>query len=211
MFDEDRLKKLPQDKHDCIVQAALDVFSQKGYVKATTQGICEAAGISKGLLFHYFGTKKNCFAYVLDHITKKMTIRLHAYMPQRQMDIFELITESSVAKLRISQEMPKEYRIIYDAYIQTPDELKDLIDDQVAKSFSGQREAFYALVETAKFQPNIDAKQAVDLIFACSKGMYDIYLEQFKKCSPEEALLQIDVIKDDMLKMFDILRSAIYL
>ncbi len=52
------------EKRQRIINAAIDEF-MKGYCKANTDIIVNNAGISKGLLFHYFGTKKKLTEYDL--------------------------------------------------------------------------------------------------------------------------------------------------
>lgn len=42
-----------------IMQTALDLFVQRGYYGTKTSQISKRAGISEGLLFHYFPTKEN--------------------------------------------------------------------------------------------------------------------------------------------------------
>lgn len=49
-----------------IMQAALDVFLEKGYVKATTRAIAAAAGVNEVTLFRHFGNKLNLLTAVVD-------------------------------------------------------------------------------------------------------------------------------------------------
>ncbi|MCL2568131.1 MAG: TetR/AcrR family transcriptional regulator [Oscillospiraceae bacterium] len=57
---------LPADKQKKIVDAALQVFSENTYSKASTGYIAATAGISKGMVFHYFGNKRALYFYLLD-------------------------------------------------------------------------------------------------------------------------------------------------
>lgn len=208
MFE--KFKSIDNEKQQRIIGAALNEFSDKGYARTNTNIICKNADISKGLLFHYFGSKKNLYSYVLDSVTHEMMRRLNEYMPREQLDLFDLITEVSMAKIRIGLEMPEGYRLIYEAFVNTPKELEDIVDCQLKEAFGGQRESFDRLVDESKFKEDIDKKRAIDLIFACSKGMYDQYIERYKQMTPEEALETIEEVKDDMLKSFEMLKTAFY-
>lgn len=44
-----------------IIEAAIREFGTKGYQAASTNGICEACGISKGLIFYHFKSKELLF------------------------------------------------------------------------------------------------------------------------------------------------------
>ncbi|WP_035768807.1 TetR/AcrR family transcriptional regulator [Arthrobacter castelli] len=54
-------------KRRAIVDAAHEVFSQRGYRAASLKNITDHAGISETSLFHYFGTKQDLLVAVLDH------------------------------------------------------------------------------------------------------------------------------------------------
>ncbi|UNC92066.1 TetR/AcrR family transcriptional regulator [Candidatus Contubernalis alkaliaceticus] len=53
--------KLSAEKRKNIINTAIREFAQKGYTAASTDSICNAAGISKGTLFYYIKNKKNLF------------------------------------------------------------------------------------------------------------------------------------------------------
>ena len=46
---------LKKEKQDRMINASLKLFAINGYKHASTDDIVNEAGISKGLLFHYFG------------------------------------------------------------------------------------------------------------------------------------------------------------
>ncbi len=54
-----------------ILEAALKMFSQKGYIGATTISIAEKAGFSEKTLFRKFKTKKNLFNTVITENSKR--------------------------------------------------------------------------------------------------------------------------------------------
>ncbi len=51
-----------QDARERALEAALDVFSQKGFHPATMDEIAERAGVGKGTLYRHFETKEKLFA-----------------------------------------------------------------------------------------------------------------------------------------------------
>ena len=58
---------LKKEKQDRMINAALKVFALHGYRHACTDDIVKEAAISKGLLFHYFGSKLGVYAFVYDY------------------------------------------------------------------------------------------------------------------------------------------------
>ena len=53
-----QLERAKEIKKSQIIQAALDLFVERGYNGTKTSQISKRAGISEGLLFHYFPTKE---------------------------------------------------------------------------------------------------------------------------------------------------------
>ena len=54
---------LNREKQDRMINAALRIFAENGYRHASTVIIVKEAGISKGLLFHYFTSKMGLFSF----------------------------------------------------------------------------------------------------------------------------------------------------
>ena len=55
-----RTPKVVDDRREQILEAAMHVFAQKGYARATTKDIASAAGITPGLIYTTLRTKKRC-------------------------------------------------------------------------------------------------------------------------------------------------------
>ncbi|MFH0823353.1 MAG: TetR family transcriptional regulator [Pseudomonadota bacterium] len=55
-------------KRHKIVEAAIRIFSQKGYHRTKVQDITDALGISTGTFYIYFGNKRDLFVEVVDHV-----------------------------------------------------------------------------------------------------------------------------------------------
>ena len=55
-----------------ILEAALNLFAEKGYTGATTRVIAEEAGVSELTLFRKFKTKKNLFDTIISQNLEKM-------------------------------------------------------------------------------------------------------------------------------------------
>jgi len=49
-----------------ILRVALDLFSSKGYDAASVREICQAAGITKPTLYHFYGSKEGVYRALVD-------------------------------------------------------------------------------------------------------------------------------------------------
>lgn len=50
-----------------LLEAALEVFARDGYRTATIDDVAEAAGVTKGAIYHYFDTKEALLLRVIEH------------------------------------------------------------------------------------------------------------------------------------------------
>ncbi|HUX47181.1 MAG TPA: TetR/AcrR family transcriptional regulator [Desulfosporosinus sp.] len=62
---EDRRKKTVEERRQDILEAALIVFTRKGYNGSTTAEIARSAGVAEGTIFRHFATKKDLLIAVL--------------------------------------------------------------------------------------------------------------------------------------------------
>ena len=57
-----------------LLQVALDVFMEKGYYGTSTREIARRAGVSSGLLFHYFSNKESIYLELIKIGVEEMKI-----------------------------------------------------------------------------------------------------------------------------------------
>ncbi|MCL2197953.1 MAG: TetR/AcrR family transcriptional regulator [Defluviitaleaceae bacterium] len=79
------------EKQSHIINAALSVFGKQGYRKASLSDIAQSAGITKGMITYYFGSKKNLYLYLLSVIHEKLTKEINEKLPPDITDFFEKI------------------------------------------------------------------------------------------------------------------------
>ncbi|KGK91959.1 transcriptional regulator [Desulfosporosinus sp. HMP52] len=60
-----RKKKTIEERRQDILEAALNIFTEKGYNGSTTAEIARAAGVAEGTIFRHFATKKELLVAVL--------------------------------------------------------------------------------------------------------------------------------------------------
>lgn len=60
-------RRAPAEKRESLLAAARDLFAQQGFDQTSTVQIARRAGVSEGILFHHFGSKKNLFVCLAQH------------------------------------------------------------------------------------------------------------------------------------------------
>ncbi len=63
-----------QQRKEQILQIALEEFINKGYFGTSTREIAKIAGISSGLMFHYFSSKQELYEFLVEVGCSEMTL-----------------------------------------------------------------------------------------------------------------------------------------
>src|SRR4029077_5699200 len=62
-----RWERRPDERPRELLEAALDGFAQRGYRNTRLDDVAEAAGVTKGAIYHYFDTKEDLLLGVIEH------------------------------------------------------------------------------------------------------------------------------------------------
>jgi AcrR family transcriptional regulator len=61
-----RTPKVVEDRREQIIDAAMRVFSEKGFTKATNKDVAREAGITPGLIYYYFESKEKLLEAMIE-------------------------------------------------------------------------------------------------------------------------------------------------
>lgn len=117
---------LKKEKQDRMINAALKIFALNGYQKASTDDIVKEAGISKGLLFHYFGSKAGVYTFMYEYSSRFMTMELERAVSLREKDLFLLLKQMEEAKSVLLANYPYMQKFLLTHI--------DLKDEEIKKS-----------------------------------------------------------------------------
>jgi AcrR family transcriptional regulator len=53
---------------DRLLESAIDIFNQRGYAAASVREIVEASGVTKPVLYYYFGSKEGIYAEIMTQV-----------------------------------------------------------------------------------------------------------------------------------------------
>lgn len=68
-------------RRDELIEAALDLLSKRGPEEVSVDDVAQAAGASRALVYHYFGTKQDLYAAALSKAAAELTRRLSQVEP----------------------------------------------------------------------------------------------------------------------------------
>lgn len=103
---------LKKEKQDRMINAALKIFSIGGYKHASTDDIVSEAGISKGLLFHYFGSKLGLYSFLYDYSVRFMKLEITGSVSSTEQDYFEIRRQMEYGKMQVLKNYPYMQRFL---------------------------------------------------------------------------------------------------
>jgi len=115
---------LPKEKQETILLAAANEFAEHGYAEASTNRIVQAAGIGKGMLFYYFGSKLELYHDLIERMGKIIEEYCEKLLlPQEQVDIIETLWRATRVKMEAYVAHPALFDFLARLYLY-PQELQ---------------------------------------------------------------------------------------
>lgn len=81
------------EKQLTILEHAMAEFAKYGYDKASTNRISKTANLSKGLIFHYYGSKELLFRSAIEEALRRINQEFYLHFSYESNDLFERFTE----------------------------------------------------------------------------------------------------------------------
>ena len=122
--------ELKREKQDRIINAALEVFAKSPYKHASTDRIIDIAGISKGLLFHYFGSKKGVYDFLYDYSIRFVELELYGTISIKETNYFELLRQTEEANCKIREKHFYMLGFLKQAKQEKDPKIKELIQNK---------------------------------------------------------------------------------
>lgn len=114
---------LSREKQDRMINGALEVFAKNGYKHASTDDMVKAVDVSKGLWFHYFGSKAGLYTFVYGYSVKYMLLELSTVVDANEKDYFEIVKQMEYTKMRVSRNYPYMNLFLDKAMQETDEEI----------------------------------------------------------------------------------------
>ncbi|KHD35199.1 AcrR family transcriptional regulator [Clostridium acetobutylicum] len=123
-------RKSPEDREKEIIEAAIKVFSEKGYNASTTSEISKKAGIAEGTIFRYFKNKKALLARIIMFSSKLIgksiiTNRLEKIIrDNKDKSLKEVLKLIMIDRIELLEKNKEIFKIVFTE-IQYQEDLKE--------------------------------------------------------------------------------------
>ena len=140
-----------------MINASLKIFALYGYQNASTDEIVKEAGISKGLLFHYFGSKLGLYTFLADYCVRFMKMEV-SNLNDKETDYFVILKEVESAKFSALKKFPYLQQYLCSMEKETDDDVVNATNEHRAHLIMIYQEMMKK-ADYSKFRAEIDAKR----------------------------------------------------
>jgi len=193
-------------KRQKILDEAVKVFAKSNFYQAKTEEIAHNAGVSKGIVFHYFETKENLYLqtlyYTLDVIGKFML-----EVPWPDGELIEVIVWSNTRKWLAAEKYPDMTKLLISAMGSVPENIQNLFIKKVTEY---EEIGFGILNESVKKIPlkeNVERSDVVCLINQLMRVVYNdvlLYLKMHSNAQIDE----LSFLRDRTIKMLELVQGG---
>lgn len=143
-----RRTRIQEEKEELILEAALEVFSQRGFHGSTIDQIAEVAGMSKPNLLYYFRTKEAMHRALIDRVLENWLEPLQAF--DADGDPEEEIRSYIRRKLEMAREFPRESRLFANEILQGAPHIAGVLDGPLKELVDEKAEVIRAWIASGK-------------------------------------------------------------
>ena len=160
-----KCKEDAEKTRQAVIESALDVFSEKGYAKATFDEIALRAGFTKGAVYWYFRNKADLVAALIGEYMEKKRAELMPNIPQG--DTLDDLLEYFTLWARVLNEDVRFSK--FNRFVICQMEWSEAVVSRVQKSLATQKDWHLEKINQVliKSKERGELKEGVDLAMIC--------------------------------------------
>lgn len=182
---------LKKEKQDRMINAALKVFATQGYRHASTDEIVREAGISKGLLFHYFGSKLGVYAFAYDYSVRYMILELGARVPAGESDLFAICRAVELSRMHAMRGYPYMQQFLNRCMREDVSEAL-LATEERRASLNEQYEKIQAQIDYDALPAGVDGRKLERMLSYTIQGLMQ---QRFQDASFQPEMLYAETVE----------------
>lgn len=172
---------IDNSKRDKILEASLCEFAEYGYDKASTDRISEKAGVSKGLIFHYFGSKDNLYMIIVNRCIDDFLDKFNK-MEFHDSEFIQRFTQITKMKYDFFITNPMHYMMLANGFYNAPKNLKEKLEFRYSEL---KRFGLNIIVDMIK---NLPVKESIsaDDIWVMFESISNLLESKYLPCFTED-------------------------
>lgn len=191
-----------------ILAAAIEAFGTCGYDGASTNQICAAAGLSKGLLFHYFKSKENLYMAVVKRCLQDFADEFREHQLEDERDL-QALAKFYRLQADFFSEHPDYYYILTQIPVNQSEPMKEFMEKCREEFVNAVSLGLRLYLGRVKVRPGVDREVALELLIATVFRLEEHYivaanhreipLEELSRQMEQRFLAEVNIISYGIL------------
>ncbi len=201
-------EKLQDSKKELILQTCIEEFARNGYTNTSTNTLVKRLGISKGLLFLYFKSKKDLYLYLVEYVTNDIIDFFFAEAgdgkSEQYLNSFNNLGEYYKILL---QKKPDYILFMLEAFLSTPVDIRTEIETKHGKA----HEHFIQHLDTDGFRKDIDLEAVANLLHLTTFHIGQMVFTDYQETDNINNISKnVETYLDMFSKCMDIIKYGVY-
>lgn len=202
-------ERLPEEKKLRIISTGIKAFSEKSYKDVSTDALTRQCGISKGLLFHYFGSKKNFYLYCLRTAMERLTEETEEVSGE---DFYDILFDSMNRKLKKCLEYREEMHLVNmasrDASGEIAEEKEGILRGYAVKIQAESKQTLQKALAALLLKNLYRNPVSVEGLYLYIRAVLNKYLLAYQQ-TPDRFFEDAEKIKEEMKQYLDLMLYGI--
>ncbi|WP_326910589.1 TetR/AcrR family transcriptional regulator [Sedimentibacter sp. MB31-C6] len=202
---------LDKSKKERILIASLEEFSEHGFEKASTDSISIKADVSKGLIFHYFGTKEKLYMTTINECVDDILDDLlfnYNKIDLQDTDLITILMKLMENKYNFFIKNPLHYKLVIKSFYNSPPKLKSELD----KRYSELKEIGYnimaEIIKNLSLKRDIDVNNVISIITAIT-NIIELKFTPYLTDDTANFKMYYEEMKEEYIKLMKIVMYGI--
>lgn len=170
-------RECPISVKERIINIALEEFAQNGYQSASTNVICKKAKVSKGLLYHYYGSKENLYLSVLRYFIDEFKENITIYIEDSNKKGIDYISEYFNAKFKFFGENPQYSKLVLNLLLNNNIEGAEILANEFEEY---NNVLLYEIIKNIDFNPKFNRNKAFELIVMIGSKLEEKHMKDIE-------------------------------
>ena len=198
---------LRAEKQEHIINAAMHAFGRNGYKKASIADIAEEAGIAKGMVSYYFGSKHNLYMYLAELCGKVIQEEFLSRFDKNVTDFFDKIKMSTEIKMAMIKKHTHIISFLASLYYETDSEVLDDIENFKKSGEDIRGQWILEGIDTSRFKDDVNPELLARFLVWAGEGFANGVPLDFAQ---EETGGRIDEFMNEFYVCLDLMKKYFY-
>jgi len=174
-----------------LLNAALSVFSSKGYTSSSVSDIIEKASVARGTFYLYFNSKRNAFEQVLDHVIGEIESCVPPSDPDVPFPDYHSVYQRMFSSYASFLDVFHRNRQFADIVFTEAIGLDKGFDRQIQKHYNTHRKRirrFLRRVQNSGLARRFDVNVVIETIIGYTQRCAQVFLGRNGRCISVEKL-----------------------